>query len=291
VLIEADEILDIRARALRVESPPTVAGMVPAGGTLPAPPWPDTTAVTAELVYLGRGCPAGDWTALVGAQGEHLQNADPYPREPHDRIALLERGACPFSEKVERAKAAGAVGAVLINTGDSPLTPSSSGGPLGAFGIPRAAGERLKGALAAGSPVEVTLAADLLEYRDFGGVRLWDVSDPARPRDLSTFRTPRSLVDRANGPSESGRFSAHNPVVVGDLLFVAWFSDGIRVVDIRDPAAPREVAVWIPDGGESPRAVRSYLGGGPQVWGVAVAGDLVVASDINSGLYVLRLVR
>jgi hypothetical protein len=37
--------------------------------------------------------------------------------------------------------------------------------------------------------------------------------------------------------------------------------------------------------------VRNYLGDGAQVWGVAVEGDLIVASDINSGLYVLRLVR
>jgi hypothetical protein len=98
-------------------------------------------------------------------------------------------------------------------------------------------------------------------------------------------------VDRANGPSESGRFTAHNPVAHGDLLFVSWFSDGVRVLDIRDPAAPREIAAWVPPAREEASVVRTYLGSGPQVWGVAAEGDLIVASDINSGLYVLRLVR
>jgi hypothetical protein len=86
-------------------------------------------------------------------------------------------------------------------------------------------------------------------------------------------------------------FSAHNPVVQGDLLFVSWYSDGVRVLDIRDPTEPREVASWMPPAAAAPGAARSSLGAGPMVWGVAVEGDLVVASDVNSGLWVLRLVR
>jgi hypothetical protein len=80
-------------------------------------------------------------------------------------------------------------------------------------------------------------------------------------------------------------------VVQGDLLFAAWFSDGVRVVDVRDPANPVELAAWTPATGPPSGAVRNYLGDGAQVWGVAVEGDLIVASDINSGLYVLHLVR
>ncbi|HWP29266.1 MAG TPA: PA domain-containing protein [Chloroflexota bacterium] len=291
VLIEADEVLDVEQRAVRVDGPPEVAGMIPAGGTLPAPPWPDTQTVTAELAYLGRGCPAGDWTARAGLRGEHIATPDPYPQDPQGHIALLERGGCPFADKVERAQAAGAVGAVIINSAEAPLTPTSDSGPLGAFGIPRGAGERLKAVLARGQPVEVTLAADLRGYQDFGGLRFWDVTNPAQPRLLSRYRTPRAQVDPLQGPAEPGRFSAHNPVVQGELLFVSWFSDGVRVLDIRDPAAPREVAAWIPPPPASPRAVPTYLGPGPLVWGVAVEGDLVVASDINNGLYTLRLVR
>jgi hypothetical protein len=289
-LIEADEVLDVESHALRVDSPPEVAGLVPAGGTLPGPPWTDTPSVTGALAYLGRGCPAGNWVGRV-AGGGRADTADPYPTDPSGRIALLDRGTCPFVEKIERAKAAGAVGAVVINTADTPLTPNSANGPLGAFGIPRAAGERLKAALNAGRTVAVTLSQDLRGYGDFGGLRIWDLADPSQPRAVATYGTPRSRVDSAQGPSAPGRFSAHNPVVHGNLLFVSWFSDGVRVLDIENPAAPREIAAWVPPLGSAPEAVRNYLGEGAQVWGVAIEGDLVVASDINSGLWVLRLAR
>lgn len=290
VLVEADEILDIVGRAIRIDSPPSLAGLIPAGGGLPGPPWSDTPRVSGELVYLGRGCPAGDWSAQLGGRGERLAAPDPYLADPRDRIALLERGGCPFRDKLDRAKDAGALGAVVINTAETPLTPQAAGGPLGAFGIARADGERLKAALR-DTRVEVTLADDLREYHDFGGLRLWRLDDPAAPQPLATYLTPRARVDPLRGPAEEGRFSAHNPVVQGDLLFVSWFADGVRVLDISDPAAPRELASWIPPARAQPRAIRTYLGDGPLVWGVAVEGDLIVASDINSGLHVLRLVR
>lgn len=291
ILIEADEILDVTARAVQVDGPPALAGMIAAAGTLPAAPWPETSRVSGALVYLGRGCPAGDWAGQLGGLGERVEPADAYAGNPQGRIALIERGACPFSDKIERAKAAGALGAVIINSADAPLAPTGSGGPLGAFGIPRSDGERLKAALAANQTVEVTLAGDLRGYHDFGGLRFWDLTDPANPRALSTYETPRTHVDPTRGPSEEGRFTAHNPVVRGNLLFVSWFSDGVRVLDIADPANPREVASWVPPARERQRAVPTYLGEGPQVWGVDIAGDLVVVSDINGGLYTLRLVR
>ena len=122
LLVEADEILDVESHALRVDAPPAVAGLVPAGGTLPAPPWSETPSVTAPLAYLGRGCPAGDWAGRV-AGGGRLDAADVYPADPAGRIALLDRGTCPFTDKVERAKVAGAVGAIVINSVDTPLTP------------------------------------------------------------------------------------------------------------------------------------------------------------------------
>jgi hypothetical protein len=289
LLVEASEVLAVDSSLLRVDSPPAVAGLVPAGGTLPAPPWPDTQSVSGPLAYVGRGCPAGDWEGDV-AQGERVATADPYPTDPRGRIALLDRGACPASDKLERAHAAGAVGAVIVNTDDTPIQFESEDGPLGAFGIARTVGERLKGELAGGREVVVTLSAELVQYQDFGGLRFWDLSDPAAPRLISTYATSRTHVDPTLGPPERGVFSAHNPVVQGDLLFVSWYADGVRVLDIRDPAAPREVAAWMPPADAAPGAVRTSLGPDALVWGVAVDGDLVVASDVNSGLWVLRFV-
>ena len=57
------------------------------------------------------------------------------------------------------------------------------------------------------------------------------------------------------------------------------------MLDIADPAQPREVASFVPS--PAPDPFGTY-GRTVQVWGVYVEGDLVLASDINAGLYVLR---
>jgi hypothetical protein len=290
MMVEADEVLVVDRRLMQIDVPADLAGSVLAGGGLPAPPWEDTNTVTADLTYLGRGCPAGDWTSELGAAG-HLDEADPYPEDPRGRIALLDRGLCSLAVKLDRAHAAGAVGAVIVNTSNRPFAPFANNRPLGAKGISRSDGERLKAELAAGRPVRVTLAGELVEYQDFGGLRFWDIADLAQPQPIGTFRTERSRVDRVDGPSAPGLFTAHNPVVRDDLLFVSWYSDGVRVVDIRDPAAPRELAAWLPPDSVPPNAVRIPFVQGPLIWGIAVEGDLVVASEMSSGLYVLRLAR
>jgi hypothetical protein len=289
-MVEADEVLVVDRRLMQIDVPANLAGTVLAGGALPAPPWEDTTTVTADLVYLGRGCPAGDWTSTFGPDAR-LAAADQYEGDPRGRIALLDRGICPIATKLERARAEGAVGAVVINTSNRPFAPFSDSRPVGAKGISRTDGQRLRAELAAGRPVQVTLAGDLVEYQDFGGLRFWDISNPAGPRPLSTFRTARSRVDRAAGPATAGLFTAHNPIVQGDLLIVSWYSDGVRVVDIQDPAMPRELAAWLPPARALPNAVRNPFVEGSLIWGIAVEGDLVVASEMNGGLYVLRLAR
>ena len=290
VMVEADEVLVVDRRLMQIDVPSNLAGTVLAGGALPAPPWEDTTTVTADLVYLGRGCPAGDWTSELGPAAR-LEVADQYTGDPRGRIALFDRGLCPIAAKLERARAEGAGGAVVINTSNRPFAPFSGSRPLGARGISRTDGERLKAELADGRSVRVTLAGDLVEYQDFGGLRFWDIADPTRPLQIGTYRTARSRVDRAAGPAAAGLFTAHNPIVHGDLLFVSWYSDGVRVVDIQDPAAPRELAAWLPPARAMPNAVRSSFVEGPLTWGIAVEGDLVVASEMQSGLYVLHLVR
>ena len=53
-------------------------------------------------------------------------------------IALLQRGTCPFVQKVETASAAGAVGVVMMNQGDT-TDPARTGifsGGVGTAGIP-----------------------------------------------------------------------------------------------------------------------------------------------------------
>ncbi|MGH9198203.1 MAG: hypothetical protein ACRD1T_21030, partial [Acidimicrobiia bacterium] len=70
------------------------------------------------------------------------------------------------------------------------------------------------------------------------------------------------------------------------------YTDGVRVIDTSNPAVPREVAFFVPPAGKNPvkPSQRNTLSNTTQVWGVVVDSDtgLVYASDMNTGLWILR---
>jgi hypothetical protein len=108
----------------------------------------------------------------------------------------------------------------------------------------------------------------------WGFLRLWNVKNPAVPVEVGRFGT-----DNALAPNPDCCFSIHNPFVRGSTAYLSWYSDGIRVVDISQPTAPRETAAFVP------------ATGFPFVWGVYVDRDLIFASDFETGLYVLKHTR
>jgi choice-of-anchor B domain-containing protein len=81
----------------------------------------------------------------------------------------------------------------------------------------------------------------------------------------------------------------HNAHVRGDELYLANYTEGIRVLDISDPAHPAEFAY-----GDS---YPGLSGGFNGVWGVAPfyasnpTTGTVIASDMNTGLYIYRVQR
>jgi hypothetical protein len=104
----------------------------------------------------------------------------------------------------------------------------------------------------------------------------YDIGNPARPRLLSTFTTTDADTD-----------TVHDPKVAGDVTYFSWYSLGVVAVDSGNPAKPHRIAQFVPD--------TDYLNPDfycevrcSQVWGVALSGRYVLASDMNSGLYVLR---
>jgi hypothetical protein len=80
-------------------------------------------------------------------------------------------------------------------------------------------------------------------------VWLVDVTDEANPTVVSTW-----MPEGAAAFCARGRFGAHASnesfaeVYYGKLVFVSWFNAGVRVLDIRDPAKPAEVAWFVPAG-------------------------------------------
>jgi len=269
VIAEADEVLNpfqarLTGSALAEVQRATEATFTPPLSGLPG------RAVSGMVAFVGRGC-----------------LTDAYVADASDRVALVERGGCRFDEKVARAQRAGATGVIVFDDAAEP----EDLGPV--------SGNR-QVTLADGSSVTVAIPAVLvgrdvgLRLRDlggtvtaastftgWGGLRLWDVSDPRQPRFLARFATPQA---RDPGAAGRGLWSVHNPVIRGTTLYASWYGDGVRVLDISRPAAPSEIAAWTGEGRPA---------GAPavDVWGVAVAGGLVFASDRGFGLYVLRLRR
>jgi hypothetical protein len=121
----------------------------------------------------------------------------------------------------------------------------------------------------------------------YGYLRVYDYSQLGAPQQIGAYRTPNSL---GTGSQGSGDYAIHNPFLVGTDVYISWYSDGVRVVDARDPRNLHEVAYFVPPAGQNPvkPSQRGTLSQMPQVWGVVVENGLVYASDMNTGLWVLR---
>ena len=106
---------------------------------------------------------------------------------------------------------------------------------------------------------------------------------------IGSYKTPN-----ASGSKDvnAGDYTIHNPLLSGTDLYVSWYTDGIRVLDMKDPRNVREVAYFVPPSVNNPiqPSQRGTLTNATQVWGVAYdeARKLVYASDMNSGLWILK---
>ncbi|MGI8563461.1 MAG: LVIVD repeat-containing protein [Candidatus Dormibacter sp.] len=121
-----------------------------------------------------------------------------------------------------------------------------------------------------------------------GPARLVDVSNPAQPRQVSVLKAPEN--ESATCPSSPvGTYTSHNPTVVGDLAFVTWYSSGLQVFDVSNPAQPVRLAESRPQAVE-PGGRDSQLGATlTMTWSYPIVRDgLIYVADINQGLYVLR---
>jgi hypothetical protein len=109
----------------------------------------------------------------------------------------------------------------------------------------------------------------------WGHLRLVDVQDPANPIEVGSFDTSDSAVGTRGGQYA---YTIHNPLVDDrdpNRAYLAWYADGVRLLDISDASHPVEIGAWVPP----------HLG---EIWNVSFMGDLLLAGDINNGLFILR---
>ncbi len=131
----------------------------------------------------------------------------------------------------------------------------------------------------------------LARERSWGFQRIFDLSDAARPVAIGRFATESSVPGRDGRIRRDGFYSVHNSVFVGDVQVVSWYSDGVRIVDMANPRRPRQIGYFVPPPRRDPNGFWQAPNGNrrfPLVWGVFPRGQLVFASDINSGLWIFR---
>ncbi len=125
----------------------------------------------------------------------------------------------------------------------------------------------------------------------WGFARTWSLPDRAYPTRLSDFATPHSLTNKTDG-----FYAVHNPEVRGNTRYLSWYPDGLRIVDITNPATPREIGFFRPRPTLDPTGFLgpNFGAGGhpiPFDWGVHVGGDRIYLSDINFGLYIVTTTK
>ncbi len=103
-----------------------------------------------------------------------------------------------------------------------------------------------------------------------GFIEALDVSDPTDIQSLGSYQS--------NPGSNS---IPHDLTIKGDFLVIAYYGDGVRLVDASQPQALIEVGYY----DTAPSASGTNFAG---CWGVDTRLSYVLAADINNGLFVLE---
>lgn len=134
------------------------------------------------------------------------------------------------------------------------------------------------------------------------GVSIVDFTDGAHPYPIATYRLSDESIDFCK---RGGRFGAHNvsstyhePFYPG-FIVVAYFNAGVRVVDVRDPFHPKEIAFYIPAVTEN-TAPRCVTIAGNERCKTAIQTNIVEVDDrgliylsdrANTGVHIVELTR
>jgi hypothetical protein len=128
-----------------------------------------------------------------------------------------------------------------------------------------------------------------------GDVEIYDISDLEAP----------VLASSIEGPPAG--YTAHNPIVIGDLLYASWFEEGVRVYNIADPYNPSLVGSYDTYTGpydepgecagfESGQQHPLYTDFAPYpvacgAWGIYpfLGNDQILVSDFDGGLFIVSL--
>jgi hypothetical protein len=222
-------------------------------------------------------------------------------------VAVIERGVCNFTPKVQNVQAAGYAGAVVFNRtgvdGCETLVRMVVEGGIPAVFVTRTTGFRILGASldgytcsedgsgtpappagTSGSTVDVKFVFD-----GWGYVHLFDAATFA---DLDQFAIPEA--HDPNHAAGSGDLSVHevatDPDV--DLAYLSYYAGGFRVLSYSGKGLT-EVGAFIAGPGMTTTSGKAVTQTGNNFWGVEVhkhpnGQKYVLASDRDSGLWIFQ---
>ncbi|MBL0339441.1 MAG: choice-of-anchor B family protein [Bacteroidetes bacterium] len=112
------------------------------------------------------------------------------------------------------------------------------------------------------------------------GVKIFDMTDIQDPQLKNIVRS--NMLQVTDSLTESGSV-AHNPYIVGNILLLSYYHDGVRAYDIADPSNPVLLAFY--DTYPENTSYYSYKG----CWGLYpfLPSGNIIASDITNGLFIL----
>ncbi len=248
---------------------PGVAISTNAGDDFEASPTGNTGTVDADSVAVTAGPLAGATYPAIELSGDQPKFADTGPIS--GELVFIGR-ACD-GDAIQNADAIDAGDIAVVRRGVCTF--------------------REKNFNAADAGAAAIVIANNVQPTPWGGVRIWDYSDPANPVLASTYFTECAASPQPiEGCDPAGTYTVHNVVVesTGDrtLAYFSWYRDGMLVLDVTDPYEPVEVARFFDDS----EAFRTSNGGQPHdFWGVykQPGEPWILGSDRNGGLYTFQL--
>jgi len=121
---------------------------------------------------------------------------------------------------------------------------------------------------------------------------VFDAGGHRNPTLISTYSVDDALSDDGGRLELSGLYTPNDAVIDDGYLYAAWLSGGLHIVNLSDPEHPTEVASFVPPTRVDPQRQFAAPNGNiamPLAWSVHVQDDLIYLSDLNTGLWILRL--
>ena len=180
-----------------------------------------------------------------------------------------------------------------------PLNGGHTAMPLGKFKIPEFAHEK------EGQERDMIMVVSETFREECGEPRqmVWfaDATIEAKPQFVAHWTVPEAS---GNFCARGGRFGSHSsnesfdPLYYGKLTFITFFNAGVRVLDVRNPYEPKEVAYFIPSITKATLPRCGVIGGQQRCSNTVIQsnnaevddrGYIYIADRASTGLHIVEL--